>query len=467
MKLNQNVIGLVNSIVIVKTVTEQNNSQLVDVITFKLGNLGYDINHKQKELMSSFDLNYLVELHKDVIYLTKYLCKQRLLLKDFYDEDRKVFVPIISFCNEEEFENLCFYSRLIKSTEASEFECCTFEWFLKQKGVDLNIKYRDSIAHLISEHPNLYFKSSLDVLRYTMYLSGGDTQLKKKPKLLPTLTKEQLEKVKQERNRQIIKLNTSQKEQIRYLLEKSDLSLSEMRVRRYYYKFLTLAKVLKVGHPENIKRFPATFESFDHLRNQQREGKPQGKIKVRSINYKLKEDFRNTMINNFNDIVYHDNFSIFLREFIIANQKEQSLIYEVYDRIIENGSSIPFKNLFKIIERIQENNKPIRQKIKERFIYSIKSSLRNKFSKLPSLNGVWLDTKLKRVPLPKFEEVTCSDSRMICCLEPVEQFNVYDLLELHAEARGFIEEKVDLADTKFVSDQFTNSYKTIRPYMCL
>lgn len=176
---------------------------------------------------------------------------------------------VIKLGNEEDLLNI-FEKITSTSVALTDMDVNIFDWFIANydksilsKHVSNKLQFKELMCKLIDF--DLYVpKTTTDVLRYCVYLSGGDVSL---PCVPPAMIKQRFgtKRINTEREAfKFKKFNNKTRLKILSLLENSNLDVREMKL--HINRWLRIGEIVHPGKYE--KRFPKTFNAFNKLRNE-------------------------------------------------------------------------------------------------------------------------------------------------------------------------------------------------------
>ena len=330
---------------------------------------------------------------------------------------------IIKLGNENDFRNI--FTRLVSvNSSLTDADKLTVAWFVdtyKAEGLSVPevIPFKETLCILAAKGLNVKVKQATDVLRVAVYLSGGDISLPSIPKVTvkevhPGWRQWFFESLKtaQEQARESFKFKKftrAERRQILGLLEKTTLDVSEMQGR--LGRWLRLGEVLHPG--EYAAKFPKTHAAFRDLRNQSKFEKIRtfhGRVDLafakdwrsgvallaeRPGEFARKLDW---MVRTFEPTPVLNQFAE------IGDKISSKVLFELYNHFDartkpEAVRSIMLKgNQSKM--QVLEPLAPLSEGLAERIKATIFGILQEKISGLPSLGKVWIDPKLKDVPVP-------------------------------------------------------------------
>lgn len=336
---------------------------------------------------------------------------------DFVPETQEVLRPynmetgkkysIIKLATEEEFDAI--FTRLCSiNSSLTPMDKAIVEWFVNSRRelkLPNEVPFKETLCLLASLHvQGLPVKTTTDVLRIAVHMSGGDISLPAVPKPYKTVWGQ---KVKNEARKafKFGKFNRFERKYILSLLENSNLDVSEMALK--CERWLRLGEVIHPGEYRN--QFPKTYEAFNTLRNQ----------KVKTWNSKVKAGFDAGISTGLKTLKQRpgefarqldsllrnnwDQTNFILSEFTsVANKISNKVLFELAahfegrDKTTKRSVMIKGKRTRKEISDLAA----LPQSLIEDVQLSIYNTLYNKFKNEAALGNCWLDPELKKIPLP-------------------------------------------------------------------
>ncbi len=295
------------------------------------------------------------------------------------------------------------------------------EWFLEnRKEVPLpsSIPFKETLCLVAGAGRDVPVKTPTDVLRIAVYMSGGDISLPGVPKVT---TKETTGRwawhARALRETEILhretfkfkKFSRPQRRHILGLLEKTHCAVEEMQGR--LGRWLRLGEVLHVC--EYAKKFPKAALAFAALRNQK------AGEKIRTFNATVNMSFEKNWKNGV--FLLSERPGEFARKLDwMVRTYDATYVLDTFRKI---GSDVSSKVLFELYQHFEERLKPNPNRfiiIKgERSVMKqleplpplphdmvvkirdvILSIIKAKIASLPKMGHVWIDERLKKVPVP-------------------------------------------------------------------
>jgi len=322
---------------------------------------------------------------------------------------------MLDVISEKDFQNI-FTTLVSINTPLTPNDLSVVKWFVENEKENLvfpsSIPLKENLCTLAAmKIEGLPIKTTTDVLRIAVHLSGGDISLPAVPKKIVKLNRWSSTKSENpEREKfKFKKFTRAERKYILSLLENSNCDVREMKLKAQ--RWIRLSEILHPGEYKN--QYPKAFDVINKLRNE----------KVTSWYGQLNSKFK----LSFNDglMFLSQRPGEFIRrvDFLIRknvkNKENLANIFEVLRTVAENSSN---KVLFELYTHFENRNKPtIGRSI---FIKGAKKRtplpdlpplskdiidlvhkilfevFKNKFSKLQPLGNVWIDENLKKIPVP-------------------------------------------------------------------
>lgn len=334
----------------------------------------------------------------------------------------KVNFKTLKFGTEQDFEKV--FTNLVSINQSlTEDDKNIVKWFVENGisgKVNLvmpeTIPFKETLCILASYKLSVPVKTTTDVLRVATYLSGGDISLPSIPKvtigevfgnrkswIFQNIKEHQVnarEKFK------FKKFSRAERKYILSLLEKTNLDLGEMKLK--IGRWLRLGEII---HPGEYKtKFPKSFNAFKVLREtpnsartyysiideafkkDYKEGvkmlsKKPGEF-ARKLDWMLRTYDSDFVLNTFNEV---------------SDKVSTKVLWELYNHFLKRNSSSPRTIMLKgksskmtQLETLSPMSNILINKIQNRILEGLKKN----FSKLDKIGNVWIDEKLKKIPLP-------------------------------------------------------------------
>jgi len=273
------------------------------------------------------------------------------------------------------------------------------------------IPFKENLCTLASMGLDVPVKTTTDVLRIAVGMSGGDISLPRVPaKLIKTNRWSSRKEMNPARELfKFKKFTRSERKYILALLEKSNCDVSEAVLKDQ--RWVRLGEVLHPGEYRN--QFPKAFMVFNKIRNE----------KVQSWYGKLNSEFNQSFKKGVVFLSQRPGEFMRRMDWMIrntgANTSDKELVLNTFANIAPKVSN---KVLFEAYNHFEGRRKPvtnrsimvkgsrsrttlpdlpaINESIVNRIQNIINSALASKFSELPALGNVFVDEKLKNIPLP-------------------------------------------------------------------
>ena len=272
-----------------------------------------------------------------------------------------------------------------------------------------SIPFKENLCKLaamgIKELPKL---TTTDVLRIAVYLSGGDISLPAVPKeFIKSKYGGNSNNSKLRDTFKFKKFKRSERRYILDLLENTNCDVTEMSLKDQ--RWIRLSEILHVG--EYKISHPKAFKAIDKIRNE----------KVVSWYGKVEAGFNISLEKGLQILSERPGEFVRKIDSLIRNAKgkDLELIMTSFKNVMSKASNKVLFELYSHFEKRKDpnNNRYIMIKgsrrptqlpnlnaldknLIESVHKSIFSTLKDKFSLLPSLGNCWIDTELKKIPLP-------------------------------------------------------------------
>jgi hypothetical protein len=273
------------------------------------------------------------------------------------------------------------------------------------------VPFKENLCTLASMGLDIPVKTTTDVLRICVGMSGGDISLPRVPaKLIKTNRWSARKEVNPAREAfKFKKFTRSERKYILSLLEKSNCDVSEAVLKDQ--RWVRLGEVLHPGEYRN--QFPKAFLVFDKIRNE----------KVKSWYGRLNEAFNESFKSGV--VFLSQRPGEFMRrlDWMVrstgSNTSDKNLVFNTFDSIAPKVSN---KVLFEAFNHFEGRKKAvtnrsvmvkgarsrttlpdlpaISESVVNRIQNSIKKAIGEKLSTLTPLGKVFVDEQLKNIPLP-------------------------------------------------------------------
>ena len=265
------------------------------------------------------------------------------------------------------------------------------------------IPFKENLCTLASLGLDVPVKTTTDVLRIAVALSGGDISLPKVPEKLVKSNRWSSVKSKNP-EREKFKFKRAERRYILSLLEKTNCDVREMKLK--VQRWIRLGEVL---HPGEYKaKFPKSFEAFNKLRNE----------KVESWYGMVNKSLSKNFIKGLDVLSQRPGEYARRMDYLVrkntkevdeimsrfpSNKVSNKVLFEIYSHFEKRTEAVKNRTIFikgarkrTVLPDLPALDSKVITSIKERVI----ESLKEKFSTLPSLGNVWIDENLKKMPLP-------------------------------------------------------------------
>lgn len=333
----------------------------------------------------------------------------------------------IKLGTEEEFQKI--FTTLVSINQSiTENDKQIIEWFVQNysEGIVMPkaIPFKETLCMLAGHGLVVPVQTATDVLRIATYFSGGDISLPAVPKITIGEIKPnrkqmffhdlKLSQIVARDKFKFKNLNRARRKYLLGLLESTNLDLGEMKLK--IERWLRLGEVLHVFEYKN--RFPKTAAAFDALRNNAKS--------IKTFESKVEEAFQNALISkNVKDLdkaldllskrpgVFARKLDWMLRTYNaaivlaafkkIAMKVSKKVLWELYNHFLKrdtsNTRSIMLKGK-KSKKRTLPELPPMSKVLINKIQNTILECIGEHFSQLDKLGKVWIDERLKKIPLP-------------------------------------------------------------------
>lgn len=323
----------------------------------------------------------------------------------------KIKYKMIKFGTEERFSRI-FTDLVSINTSLTPADLAIVKWFVgsgEKLVFPSEIPFKENLCTLAGMGiQGLPVKTTTDVLRIAVHLSGGDISLPKVPAREVRANRWSSSKtynVARDKFK-FKKFNRKQRQYLLGLMEQTNCDVKEMVLRDQ--RWIRLGEIL---HPSEYKnKFPKASEAFKKIRNE----------KVKSWYGILNEAFDKSLENGLKVLsqrpgefsrridwlvrTYPNNLDLIMK-YLTESLKGTSnkVLFEVYNHF-ENRLE-PVTNRSIMIKGARKRTTlpslpAIPKKVVEKIHTELFVTLREKFSKLESLGNCWIDEELKKIPLP-------------------------------------------------------------------
>jgi hypothetical protein len=284
-------------------------------------------------------------------------------------------------------------------------------WFVNSGSVlrfPDQIPFKENLCTLAAMGLDVPVKTVTDVLRIAVGMSGGDISLPKVPhKMVRTNSWSSHKSVNHARELfKFRKFKRSERKSILRLLEKTNCDVTEAVLKDQ--RWVRLGEIL---HPGEYKTsFPKAFGVFDAIRNDKVQswyGKVNAAFKVSFVDgIKILSQRPGEFMRRLDWLIrtYSQNETEILEALSnVASKVSNKVLYEAYTHF--EGRLVDNTNRTIMVKGARKRTKlPDLYRLHESTVQSIQStitkSLVAKFSSLPKFGKVYVDEKLKNIPLP-------------------------------------------------------------------
>lgn len=278
------------------------------------------------------------------------------------------------------------------------------------------VPFKETLCMLAGMGLDVPVKTPTDVLRIAVHLSGGDISLPAVPKV----TVKDVRKGRKEwffnsiRNAQVAykdtfkfkKFTRKERKYLLALLENTNHDLGEMKLK--IERWLRLGEILHPGEYKN--KYPKSFASFAMLRNEAKSVHTFHASLDRAFNDGVESGLR---ILSQNPGLFARKLDWLLRTYDqsmvmktfkrIAGKVSRKVLWELYNHFLSRDTATPRmimikgkRSIKKTLPTLEPMNKMAIIKVQNEIL----GCLTDQFAKLTPLNNVWIDERLKKIPLP-------------------------------------------------------------------
>ena len=314
----------------------------------------------------------------------------------------------IEYVDETEFKKI--FTNLVQiGTALTPVDFEIVEWFAKEYGdkniMPNSIPFKENLCMVASLGMNVPVKTSTDVLRIATYMSNGTTDLILPPKMYRPNAWSSEKAINPKRALAMFKkFSRSERRYLLSLLEKV-VDVKEMVLHRG--RWIRLGEILHPG--DYATRYPLTMKAFKELRN----------TKVKSWYSELDNAFLKSMKAGLKKLSERPGeFARRLDHLLRYYSQEQMLVLDTFKSI---GSGISSKVLWELYSHfgtrteevsrsiwIKGARKPTTLPTLEPMDFDVVAIIQdtlielitNRFASLDKLGNVFIDTELKKIPVP-------------------------------------------------------------------
>jgi len=393
-----------------------------DVFPFLKKNLGvgnyrpfYENFPTQVMEMSHAELYWNAIIH----YMSNGTWEPTYELKDRGFEFENVKFKMIELGTEEDFALI--FTRLVGINQSiTPNDKLVVEWFAFHYTGKIvmpsSIPFKETLCALASLGLEVPVKTPTDVLRIAVHFSGGDISLPAVPKVtIKKVTTGRrswyLNAVKgsQELARKSFRFKKFSRADRKYLLgllEKTNLDLGEMKLK--LGRWTRLAEILHPG--EHKLLYPKAFQAFHILRNEPNVVRTfyanveQAFDKSLEAGLKVLATRPGEFARRLDYLVRTYNHTVVMKAFqTIAPKVSRKVLWELYNHFLNRSESRPRSVMIKGARSIRKQLEPLPAMSKvliNQIQTEILKCVSAQFAELEPLGKVYLDERLKKVPLP-------------------------------------------------------------------
>jgi hypothetical protein len=445
-KLTKNIVALQKGYIFCDSVSTVDNSIPASTLQANLLIFGYMMDQDAFERVAKADLSWIANYHKEVItYLQKITGggkHHKPLYPNFPEEVasktdsqilrdqalhyithghwspntpvmerevefEKVSPVILKPCTEEDFD-VIFTTLTQINTSLTPSDVDVIKWFItsgRTLKMPEKIPFKETLCVLASLGLDVPVKTTTDVLRIAVYLSGGDPALPAVPKkvlykgkrIAPSFDGFRFKKFKR-----------SERKMILTLLEKTNCDPKEMVLKAQ--RWIRLGEILHPG--EYKERFPKSFSAFHAIRN----------TKVQSWYGEVESEFARGLKEGVFALAQRGGEYIRRLDYLIRSNPAGAPLQTVLDGFSTAVKTVSNKVLYEAYTHFEKRRDPITgrsimikgarkktylpdlppipEEIIEHMHSLIFTELKDRFGKLPELGNVWIDEELKKIPVP-------------------------------------------------------------------
>lgn len=321
----------------------------------------------------------------------------------------KIKYNMLKAGSEQDFLNI-FTTLVSVNTSLTPTDLDIVKWFVENSTLVFPdaIPFKENLCTLAGMGLDVPVKTTTDVLRIAVHLSGGDISLPKVPAaLVKTNRWSSAKSYNYDRDAfRFKKFTRKERKYLLGLLEKTNCDTREMILRDQ--RWIRLGEILHPGEYKN--QYPRAFEAFNKIRNE----------KVESWYGQLNKAFSKSLeaglavlsqrpgefVRRIDYLVrtYTKQLDVILNAFAeVSKTASNKVLFEVYDHFEKRAEPIHNRSIM-IKGSRKRTELPDLPAIKPQVIETIHSTiftqLREKFTKLDPLGNVWIDEELKKIPLP-------------------------------------------------------------------
>ena len=270
------------------------------------------------------------------------------------------------------------------------------------------IPFKENLCTLAGMGLNVPVKTTTDVLRIAVHMSGGDISLPKVPQeyvVTNRWSKQKSYNIERD-NFKFKKFTRKERRYLLGLLEQTNCDATEAVLKSQ--RWIRLGEILHPGEYSN--KFPKSYQMFNKIRNE----------KVTSWYGKVESSFKESFDSGLKKLSERPGEFVRKLDWLIRNNTNQSnkvlnvfnsisnkvsnkVLFETYGHFSKRSDhrknrSITIKGRRNKISLPELN--PLSEKTIESVQSSVMRSLKEKFSTLDPLGKVWIDENINKIPLP-------------------------------------------------------------------
>lgn len=449
----KNIVLLQNGLICLKNAHVDNRS-VAATVQAELMRFGFMLTQDAFAQMGSADKADIIDFHREVIDYLRYITGSSLDYKPFYPGfpqqvmqmtesqlwmDQFIYYwsnckfqpapwtepfatafetvkyKMIEAGTEESFQKI--FTNLVSANQSiAPQDMEVIKWFVSSKQVLVfpeSIPFKENLCTLAAMGLDVPVRTTTDVLRIAVHLSGGDISLPAVPKKMISTRKKAgyrysiVKETNPERKKfEFKKFTRSERRYILGLLEKTHCNASEMVLKDQ--RWIRLGEII---HPrEYEKEFPRSARAFDLIRN----------TKVTSWYGHVEAAFKKSFKEGLEKLAERPGEFLRRLDYLLRkNPKQRDLILVVFFEIAVKASN---KVLYEVFTHFEGRNIPVTNRsvfikgarkktplpnlpaLPSDTIQAIQDTifqaLKAKFALLEPIGDCWIDPELKKVPLP-------------------------------------------------------------------
>jgi hypothetical protein len=293
------------------------------------------------------------------------------------------------------------------------------EWFVKnysQLVMPATIPFKETLCMLASYRlPNVPVKTPTDVLRIAVAISGGDISLPAIPKLYKGrgrtswMTSSRVDSSKIARDAfKFKKFSRTERGYLLSLLERTNLDLGEMKLK--LGRWTRLAEILHPGDRQFKNKYKLTYNAFRILRNEPKS--------IKTFYARVEEAFDESLAEGLIVLTIrpgefarrldyllrsYDTATVMSKFRTITSKVSRKVLWELYNHFMNRTTERPRSIMIKGAKAIRKTLEPLKPmssvqvtKVQNEIIKAIGAQ----FAEMEGMGKVYLDEKLKKIPLP-------------------------------------------------------------------